>query len=556
MKLHRILFSGCWICLLLVGCSEQFVPDNPSDANSVPVNAALSISFNMEGEDGVQTRAAGGDEFATEGERNISSLTVMLVDVNNGTEDFSKRDYITVPGSLISNNTLKVEMETSSGPKHVYIGANLSPRQIENFYNTEGIDALAGNYEEAMSRVLTFQAPAAEGLYAPATDICMIGQAETNDASATTEIPFPPQTGTGTTTNIALKATLRRVVAKVLLTCTTRTRNDGTQDSKYAVVDDTNSGSPDYPGWIDLNDIWFVLTNANRKYYMRQRITGGKVIDPNYPLGDYLIRNTYGSYAPNAIHPENFISYGSSELTIPQQGGSIPFSTSTKRMRALEYDVARMPKGSSSNKYTEGLYCLENTIKNDLNDLSSSEKLTVPAMASTRLIVAARYMPKYIHHKMDGIDDVQPKEYDYTDAESLLKARTGTDQDDNTVNYPDGTFFWYNYKNDLAGYYTYEAMQWMITNGKATRKSFIDYVGGWGFYETYITGKNENGQIQFVKEFGEEGGIERNQYYLLNVSKFSTPGQTNVTRKGEILVNSVRTDWKNVGQSNVNIKPQ
>lgn len=503
----------------------------------------------------------------------------MLVDLDaSGNEVYNKRIYAEVLNPDVSK-AVTFCVNTSPGPKHVYLVANMNPLQATAaFFSNQAVTAVGTTYESVISDFMTLGTATTPGANRPGKDIAMSGQAEISGQSNPTRIVIPePLPNDPIVTVSSLTVTLRRCVAKVLLTCDiAEGKTGGEANQKYVQVRDPqstiltpeapNNVNNQYNGWMDIRDVWFILNNSNRRtYVMQQTQQNGStsyVSDPNYNLSDYVYLDD-NVYTPRpSVYTNNFISFRDTELKLPDAINGAPFSESTSRMRALPYDAARADKSDLSNHYTEGLYCLENTVHNDLS-LTASELQAVPLIVSTYMVVGARYVPKFIYDETVAGNDIVGKTYpDMNAALDKLSQVDGVDMDNNPVTYPQGTFFYY-YDGKTTRFCTYKGMmKWIeITDGTVrplTRRDFLEYKAGWGYYASYITGTRATTPDQYGRYpmyFGDNDGILRNSYYMLEASLFYVPG-SNLPTNNLIMINSKRLEWTQHGQTNVVVRPQ
>lgn len=565
------------VLLLLSSCTRSHPDDldipQISDA-VVPVN--IDVSLRLSG-NAPQTFAGDYELSLTDDESHIKRLIIMIVDLDaSGNEVYDKRTYAEVLAPNISA-AVTFRVNATPGPKHVYLVANMNTVQATAaIFGNQAVAVTGTTYESVISDFVTLGSAATPGANRPGKDIAMSGQAEISSQSDPTRIVIPsPTPGASDVTVESLTVTLRRCVAKVLLTCDMAAGKTGGEAGQgYVLIRDPQSTALDptpdnvnnqYNGWMDVRDVWFVLNNSNRRTYIMQQTQqiGGTsyVSDPNFNLSDYVYLDN--AYTPRpSVYTNNFISFRDTELRLPDAINGIPFSESTSRMRALPYDAAKANESDLTNHYTEGLYCLENTVHNDLT-LMASELQTVPLMVSTYVVIGARYVPKFIYDETVAGNDVVGQTYpDMNAALTKLAQVTGRDMDNNPVTYPQGTFFYY-YDGITTRFCTYKGMiKWIeITAGTVrplTRRDFLEYKAGWGYYASYITGNRAENPDQYGRYpmyFKDNDGILRNNYYLLEASLFYVPG-SNLPTNDLIMVNSKRLEWKQHGKTDVVVRPK
>lgn len=582
LRLRIFCVMALGIVSLLGSCSpdhleEPYVP--PVYEGNVLVN--INVSMRLSG-GAPQTRSENEYELSlTDEESRIERLVIMLVDLDaSGKEIPDNRNYDEVINPDVETS-VKFCVKTTPGPKHVYLVANMSAeRAIDAVSGNQPVAVTGTTYESVISEFVKLDNAVSTGANRAGSDIAMSGQATLLSGQKEIYISAASLNGSsGTNPTLNLAVTLQRCVAKVMLTCKIAVnKTGGKPDGKYVMIRDPQSTKEEptnpnninnsYNGWMHIEDVWFVLNNSNRRTYIMQQqqlISGTECVsDPNFALSDYIHLDNY-TYTPKlSVYADNFISFNDSELKLPEAIDGIPFAGATCRMRALPYDATRADPKNLSRHYTEGLYCLENTLLNDFT-LTATELQTVPRMGSTYLVIGARYVPKYIYDgTVNGTnnDIVGQSCLNMTDALSKLAQVNGKDENDNDVTYPEGTFFYY-YDGVMARFCTYEGMiKWIEISKKGTRpltrRDFLEYKAGWGYYSSYITGDvadkpDEYGRYPML--FKDKGDILRNYYYMLQASLFYVPG-SNLPTNNLILINSQRLEWKPRGHTGIIVKPK
>ena len=574
----RLLLAG-GAMFLSVSCAEESVAI-AQETTGAEVLVELDVSLQLSG--GPQTLAGDYDLQGTDPESRISHLTAVVVDLDAAGKELPARcayAEIHSPGS----SPVTFSVYTTSGPKHVYVVANADVRQVAAAVSgQQPLVASGRTYEEVISNFLTLPEAATVGGNRQGARIVMSGQALISGQVDPARIDLPEPVRPNKVSVIkGLEVKLERCVAKVLFTCRmAESKSGGESGGKYVLIRDPQSTqhavSPDdvnndYNGWMNIEDVWFALNNTSRQTYVMQRTQtdGGStyVTDPDFALSEYLHR-VDGVYMPittDNLYADHFVSFGPSELKLPQQVAGIPFSSSTCRMRALPYDAARANQADPDNHYTEGLYCLENTVHNDLTDLSEDEKQSVPRMGSTYVVVAARYVPKFIYDATvapSGSDIEGRLCADYAAALAMLASVAGVDRDGNATTYPEGTFFYYHDGSQIR-FCTYAGMMKWIELSQGTlmplsRNDFNEYVAGWGYYSTFVNGVQASTADAYGRRpllFKDNDGVVRNTYYLLQASLFYVPG-SNLPTEDLIMVNSTRLEWTPHGSTGVVVRPE
>ena len=362
----------------------------------------------------------------------------------------------TVTGEDLENEFLYFIVNTSIGDKKIFVAANMTDEQIKAVKT-----AADHNPEQVIKDIKEVTTN---------YNFVMTGQAVTEDSnSEIINIEEHKMT--------RIKATLTRVTSKVLLTCTTK------ENTGYVNLIKDN-------GYIRLSDVHYILETTNKKFFPFQKANND---DPNFLMSTTLQAN----------YDANF------------------FAAATKVTEgeiAIQHDAQRIE--GSDNPYTEGLYCLENTIDIDgeySNDFSDPQKV------ATYLRVAAKFTPKNI----DGITGLSEQ-----DAKKKLSGN--------------GTFYTCKKGTALAKEMCYSSIEKGINylkseyNLTVTPNDFTTYEDGWQYYETFVNSPTS---------FSKEAGIVRNNYYIINVRAFTTL-QSDKT----IEVNTTMVPWVLKGRTTIDVE--
>ena len=257
-------------------------------------------------------------------------------------------------------------------------------------------------------------------------------------------------------------------------------------------------------------------------------------------------------------YQKEFLFYDTQDMVemlntnIPTYKGGEPCMVRT----ATLYDKNRIGKeNATSHHYTEGLYCTENTVYNDMTfdkdaDFQSAiryvtTRVMVGASAiryvTTRVMVGAKYTPKVIWDEGGKPVTYQTEE----EAQEILKEVTDYENPLEPVTYPAGTFW----RDSDGNYYSLAGMKNKLQEAPETE--FSRYDGGWGYYYTYIDENAQNGAIS--KDTQTRWGIKRNHYYILRVEKIVAPGSP-FPGNETMRIHSELVDWVDKGSSEVEIK--
>lgn len=362
----------------------------------------------------------------------------------------------TVTGEDLENEFLYFIVNTSIGEKYIFVAANMTDEQIKAVKT-----ATDHNPEQVIKDIKEVTTN---------YNFVMTGQAVT-EGSNSEVINIEEHKMT------RIKATLTRVTSKVLVTCTTK------ENTGYVNLTKDN-------GYIKLSDVHYILETTNKKFFPFQKANNE---DPNFLMSTTL----------QAGYEANFFTAATDV---------------TKGEIAIQHDVQRIE--GSENPYTEGLYCLENTIDVDgeySNDFSDPQKV------ATYLKVAAKFTPKNI----DGITGLSEQ-----DAKKKLSGN--------------GTFYTCKKGTTLAKEMCYSSIENGINylkseyNLTVTSKDFTTYEDGWQYYETFVNSPTS---------FSKEAGIVRNNYYIINVRAFTTL-QSDKT----IEVNTTMVPWVLKGRTTIDVE--
>lgn len=580
----KILFSDSIIhtlnklCLLLCGLLLATCTDDLPGGEDVPgdgrtrVDVTLQFTVSAGGVAATRGPEAVDPEYTlgtTPLENQLRSITVIVESLNDDGSTLTnpQYDYQTLYLSAgVTSYTTTMKLNTTIGKKHIYIGANMRPEHIEAFvgqspYTYTGTDATC---QSVVSSVMTINADLTGQdilMFAQATQTTATTDGNGSPAPTTSEVIELTATGIDAPT-VLDDIKLERVVAKVLLTCKTK---------EYS---DTDVNITDFlgleAGFCTLNDVYYMLNMTNKKVYV-QRTTNsdGFYIDPNYSVMDYIQyngRNEVFLLNNREEYDNNFMHYDANEMMkIPEPGEDFkPFTVAGTMMQNPEaYDANRLLNENGVAKdghYTEGIYCLENLVgvpKAFEEAYLRGDETTYDRFAdlvSTYMLIAIRYIPKVIYSSIDTQATPLPIS-SVTDALDALPEITEGEGENKKVIYPKGTYWMYN-DGTTKRYLTHNAVQAAISAGNSPTY-FQPFIGGYSYYTTYIDGQvNDKGVITYLRE-GNGGsdywGVERNHYYILNVSDIVAPGSA--VMDNPMRINSVTVEWNDRGSGTVEIKP-
>lgn len=537
--------------VMLCSCHDDSYPVPSSETEGMRRNLVISLTVQQPGLQSPTSRApfdTGYELGFTEKECQIHTLTLIMMGVYNGEELFET--WQTIEPSEPTNGIYDVQFTLSgiTGTKHFYILANAEQKHINAFWAKDRIfDAGEGqsghNIVGSLMEINHEKNTDGEG-----GNIVMAGIVTVNGNK---DIVIPADDG-NTETEESIKIdtlSLVRTVAKVLLTCVPSPENN----YYVAVIDskDNADNTTGNTGWIRLADVNYMLNVLNRKTYIDYRTDtddAAYLKDPNYGMSEWLEEKVSGDETTYGIkdldaYQKEFLYYDTQAMvemlntSIPTYQGGEPCMVRT----ATLYEDKRIGETNATNPahYTEGLYCTENTVYNDMKFDKDADFQSAIRYVTTRVMVGAKYTPKVI---WDGGDEPKTALTE-KEAQEILEVED-VDNPLEPVTYPAGTFW----RDSKGNYYSRAGMKEKLK--KSPETEFSRYDGGWGYYYTYI---DENAQNGAIKDTQTRWGIKRNHYYILKVDKIIAPGSP-FPGNETMRIHSELVDWVNKGGSEVEIK--
>lgn len=556
IKGFGLLLMG--VIVMLCSCRDEFYFVPSSETEGTRRNLVISLTVQQPGVQSPVSRNPfkpdeenGEYELGfTQAECQINTLTLIMMGVYNGEELFETWQTIEVDKPEYGSYDVTFILSGITGTKHFYILANADPKQhIAAFWAKDRIfDAGEGqsghNIVGNLMEINHNENGDGEG-----SNILMAGIVKSN--SGDRDIVIPTGDGNEETVEkitIDTPINLVRTVAKVLLTCVPSPENN----DYVAVIDskDNADNTTGNTGWIRLADVNYMLNVLNRKTYIDYRTDiddDAYLKDPNYGMSEWLEEKVSGDETTYGIkdldaYQKEFLFYDTQDMvemlntSIPTYNkGGEPCMVRT----ATLYEDKRIGETNATNPahYTEGLYCTENTVYNDMTFNKDADFQSAIRYVTTRVMVGAKYTPKVI---WDGGD--KPKTA-LTEKEAQEILKEVTDYTLEPVTYLAGTFW----RDSEGNYYSLEGMKTKLQ--EAPKTEFSRYDGGWGYYYTYIDENAQNGAIKDQTRWG----IKRNHYYILKVDKIIAPGSP-FPGNETMRIHSELVDWVNKGGSEVEIK--
>lgn len=482
----------------LSGCSNEDILgiDNSSEKKE---EVKLQFQLNLQTNGKASSRAIADEMAGTDAENEIKSIHLFIVDKNtNDINTYSLTDKRQFP-----NNTVTFPINTIRGLKNIFVGTNLSKEQAAEF--VEGYKTARTKAAGIMTKFRgdeTLETMMAE--VTTQNGFVMFGQATMADNTTIKDIDLSVVEPGST---IELNADVTRIVSKVLVTW----------------EQDENNRLTNVPyGYV--TDVRYTIAVINRKFYYMEQPNNE---DPNYSMNELV--NDEGTTDGKSEMPDNFQLYGFDGIIMGDPGNK------KSEYNAPRFDESRFDP-NSENPYTEGVYCLENTVKNDTK--LTGELLEKGARnVTTFLIIGMQFTPKYIIH------DGKKHTYSYEDAAALIERYK-----------KDGKYEVYAYsfaKGDdrkycylsLGDLNKYNGTNYTDDLGSGT--AYTAYKGGWCQRWTFIDGQNIDGKLSF----SENSGLKRNHYYFVNITGLSYPVSSNT-----IEINTKSYGWSLKGRTTVDVE--
>lgn len=584
MRLGVDISKYCkWLAVLVLaimaGCADSgtMIPDAPEpDAPKGGATISLKFKISVDDGNGSTTRAAGDDEETTPGTdiENAINMAYLIVEERDG--GTLKRTPIELENLRVGED-ITVELSGMTfGEKTFYVAANLSEEQLEAFCNDNAaytipnangfdmVEAFAPDYATAGRQEIAM--------------FCTEGKTLTLSSGTTDYV-------------ISESFSMKRLVAKVLVTCKTKT--DASTGEVYCKLGgDLVDARGNDRGWIRLSEVFFILNGLNTKSYIMQR---DDLSDPNYSIsGNFAVQN--GEVVPVNIGDFMF------KRTLYH------YDYTSNYMPALAFSEAKIPTTAKGGKgvYTEGLYCPENTFT--LSDISSERQEQLASYGGglpmlTHVTVTTLFTPKYIYAESGLNESIQMQADDKIDSRTKARIRTafsnpisretvttgdgskheilqlelGSEVDAWTVldysmrlagfyiggkvpptekGLPDFTFYTKQKADGGYDYYTYGAAKMKSGLSSQTNKVDLDgfnaFVGGRGYFNVYVDNRKDSDPDKTSYQGYRYGSVERNVYYIITVDSFSSPGP--IGNPPLIDVHTKTINWILAGEGRITLQ--
>lgn len=564
LLVYRHIIRYCSLLVIafsMIGCVADNFSAEVEEDETVPGDLVVSINVNLEGNGSSRSRAE-DDEVRISGtdvENKLLHGHLFLQNLDDDGNPVEGQVMYYVKVDLNEGENTFTLKNIDFGKKRIYIAANLSDEQARHFATT-------ANEEYGISKQNGYSLTEE---FARETDIAMFcteGQQLDFTENKLYELTDPFY--------------LKRLVAKVHVTATT-TKTD---DIEYCTLAGPMAGI----GWIRLENVKYLINGLNTKSYLMQKYINTTPEDPNFSIENNI------RVSDDNIDPINYQDFYFNSINSVSEYES-------NFAQAEKYDASRIPvsnNNSVENAYTEGLYCPENTftLPSDQSKLDAFGKYKSDAWPMiTHVIVSAKFTPQRIvverslaewvqssgnisisqeirseiksnieqasdlNDSFKSLCTIECSSEDVAKAvlKSSLKMAGYLKEDDNSQGLPDETYFW-NEQENLPMVFTYGAAKiFSRTNNNTDQfEQFATVPGGVGYYYIYLDNTNSttgSGTASYDRKDPKNSIVERNAYYLVNIKSFSGPGDA--TLKGDnILVNTVKTEWKNGGDAVVDLE--
>lgn len=553
IKGFGLLLMG--VIVMLCSCRDELYSIPSSQTEGTRRNLVISLTVQQPGLQSPTSRApfdTGYELGFTEKECQIHTLTLIMMGVYNGEELFETWQTIKLDTPVFGSYDVTFTLSGITGTKHFYILANAEQKHINAFWAKDRIfDAGEGQSGHNIVGSLMDVDHEDDG---KGSNIVMAGIVTSNNGDRNIVIP----TGDGneeTVEKITIDTPINlvRTVAKILLTCVPK--SDAETDYVKVIdrkdAETSTDGDGENTGWIKLAEVNYMLNVLNRKTYLDYREDtkdDDYLIDPNYEMSNWIEKRTNDNETTYGIkdliaYQREFLFYNTQTM-VEMLNTSIPTYKKGEQCivrTATLYDKNRIGKeNATSDHYTEGLYCTENTVHNDMKFDKDADFQSAIRYVTTRVMVGAKYTPKVIWD--GGEEPITNKTED--EAQGILDEVKDVDNPLEPVTYPAGTFW----RDSQGNYYSLAGMKKKLKESPET--DFSRYDGGWGYYYTYI---DENAQNGAISKDQTRWGIKRNHYYILKVDKIVAPGSP-FPGNETMRIHSELVDWVDKGGSEVEIK--
>lgn len=512
-----------------LSCNEDVISvlsGSQSSGNTSQPTSEVTVEFNILDPDAspttkVDTPENWGKDDGSAAERKINNIYLFAVDYDEETgtetvEEVVKADL--VPGDFTATGVRTGHtFNLSLGTKRFYVGANMTEAHVQAFCNKTAMRA--DSYDSALAMVMeNYDNKTGEG-----TNILMLSDPGKNLSDGKTEIDIT------TSRFFSISANLERLVSKVMVVAKYdgEKTNAAGRGSEIIPYIETSSGF--------FFDFQFILNNTNRALNINKTFEGNETfnVDPNWFLSSAIEKSE------NTIHYKNMWDVNA----------NLSFLSDAEIKERLEsttnWYCCTIPSQSSS-YLGQGLYCLENTVSDDVSlslGLTIQEKIEAAYLATTHVYIKARFAPKTINGDTDNSENSTNERISHL-----------YHQKDSEGNNP-YTFYIH---NTSGVFFTYTGVKRWIDNNQAVIGDFKEYIGGWVYFKTFFEegGKDNSPEDMEITYDGiNHWGIRRNDYCILTINDIVNWGSAD-PGDAYIKVKSETVPWNHRGESDVEVSPE
>ncbi|EJX08895.1 exported protein [gut metagenome] len=332
-------FIQAIFCLLLLftGCKEDDMGLNrPKTEADSPMDAIFELNLAIQGQNNTYPDH---NTIGNDMEQSIHSMQLFVVPLNDNNEEmWNNLQFGEATNLKDFQNPITVQVsDFAFNSIHVYVGANMNKQQVNAFIKSktgyyEMTKTSFPTYYSAINQLAPFSAPWQQELYRKPENIVMFAtNVLTANSNDVTEVKDEETGEIKKIINLGT-ATLKRVVAKVLLTCETV---NGSLDVSNEIAPGAVPGvgyvktvkdlkDPDNlgpTGWIRQQDVYYFINNMPRRVKFLQEyeeLEGEKKLKPNYNLKDVIVQQLGVKFSPITFNRETiknvFIHYDIDEL--------------------------------------------------------------------------------------------------------------------------------------------------------------------------------------------------------------------------------------------------
>lgn len=392
------------VMLLFTACINDDFPED--DATDTTVNGEeptgdLFIRFSLRLGDGMISRAEGGisETVGSDNEKVINTVDILVFDAADNTLfDMVCLDAAQVNDAKSGKEVTVPIMGGKGKTLHIYAAVNMPPQMRSKFIYGCGTDVSYRSAGVDFWNVMDEFVPGSNGNQEKlgSSGIPMTGQFKVDGDNFDITV-----TGGGHSTKenaLDVSADLSRIVAKVHVLA--KSIKAGTPEVDYVIAAEKSAAQSagdatqetfnfeDWLGWMRLSDVRYIINGTNKStYLLPQKNAEGKMKDLNMNLAAY--RSGYSF--DESLWGKDFNYYHGISLHSANISNNAYFG------RAGKFDEDSLSNTGTgtgaANRYTKGLYCLENYFDIPTNlEFYSRRKNTIPMV--THLSIATKLVPR------------------------------------------------------------------------------------------------------------------------------------------------------------------